>query len=112
MGRFGIGTGGHGDEARQRARPWFNALMVSDVGIKMAAREFAGEIASGVREFEGFVPAGSDPGSDAVSRLGNRRSGLAQVFIEAQVRSLIEERLGKAGLGKVESRNARWFLRG
>jgi hypothetical protein len=91
---------------------WFSALMMSDVGVMVAAREFAGEIGSWVREFEGFVTAGSDPGSEALSRLGNRRSGLAQVFIEAQVRSLIEERLGKAGLGKVESRNARWFLRG
>jgi outer membrane protein assembly factor BamB len=59
---------------------WFNRLMLSDVGIKMAAREFAAEIASRVREFEGFVPAGSDP-------------VLAHVLLEAQVRSLIEERL-------------------
>jgi hypothetical protein len=85
---------------------WFNRLMMSDVGLKMAAREFAGEIAGRVREFEGFVSAGSDQGSDAlsrlgnrrsgldaVSRLGNRRSGLAHMFLEAQVRSLIEERL-------------------
>jgi hypothetical protein len=72
-------------------------LVLSDVGLKMAAREFAGEIASRVREFEGFVAAGSDPGSDALSRLGNRRSVLANMFLEAQVRSLAEERL--AGLG-------------
>ena len=60
----------------------------------VAAREFAGEIAGRVREFEGFVPCGSDPGSDALSRLGNRRSGMAHMFLEAQVRSLMEERLG------------------
>jgi hypothetical protein len=91
---------------------WFNRLMILDVGMKLAAREFAGEIASRVREFEGFVPAGSDPGSDALSRLGNRRSGMAHMFLEAQVRGLVEERVGKAEFGKVESRNARWFRRG
>jgi hypothetical protein len=59
----------------------------------VAAREFAAEIASRVREFEGFVASGSDPGSDALSRLGNRRSGMVHMFLEAQVRSLVEERL-------------------
>jgi hypothetical protein len=60
---------------------WFNPVMLSDVGIKKAAREFAGEIASRVSEFEeGFVPAGSDP-------------VLANMFLEAQVGSLVEERL-------------------
>ena len=44
--------------------------MVSDVGIKVGARGFAGEIASRVREFEGFVPSGSDP-------------VLAHIFLEA-----------------------------
>ena len=48
--------------------------------FRSSQSEFAGEIASRVREFEGFVPAGSDP-------------GLASMFLEAQVRSLIEERL-------------------
>jgi hypothetical protein len=57
---------------------WFNRLMLSDAGIKMAAREFAGGIASRVREFEGFVPSGSDP-------------VLASMFLEAQVRSCIED---------------------
>jgi hypothetical protein len=55
-------------------------LMMSDVGIKMAARELAAEIASRLQEFKGLVPAGSDPGSDALSRLGNRRSGLAHML--------------------------------
>jgi hypothetical protein len=63
---------------------WFNRLMLFDAHVKMAAREFAGEIASRVREFEGFVPSGSDPGSDALSRLGNRRCGMAHMFLGAQ----------------------------
>jgi hypothetical protein len=73
-------AGGRGDKARQGGMAWFNALMMSDVGMKMAARELAEEMASRVREFEGFVPSGSDP-------------NLASVFLEAQVRSLVEERL-------------------
>ncbi len=59
---------------------WFNVLMMSDVHVKKAARELAGEIASRVRAFERFVPAGSDP-------------VLANTFLEAQVHSLVEERL-------------------
>jgi hypothetical protein len=54
--------------------------MLSDVGLKMAAREFAGEIARRVGEFEGLVPAGSD-------------LVLANIFLEAQVQSLVEELL-------------------
>jgi hypothetical protein len=57
-----------------------NPWMLSEAGTKVVAREFAGETASRVREFEGFVPAGSDP-------------VLANMFLEAQVRSLVEERL-------------------
>jgi hypothetical protein len=68
--------------------------MMSGVGIKVAAGEFAEGIASRVREFEEFVPAGSDPGSDALSRLGNRRFGTAHMFLGAQVRGLVEEGLG------------------
>jgi hypothetical protein len=57
---------------------WFNRLMMSDVGIKVAAREFVEGIASRVREFERFMPAGSD-------------SVLGSIFLKAQVRSLIED---------------------
>jgi len=52
--------------------------MISDAGVKVALREFAGEIGSRVREFEGFVAGGLDPGSDALSRFGNRRSGFGR----------------------------------
>jgi hypothetical protein len=54
--------------------------MMSNDDVKRASKEFADEIASRVREFEGFVPSGSDP-------------VLASSFLETQVRSLIEERL-------------------
>jgi hypothetical protein len=66
-------------------------------GAKGAVRE-----AGGGGRISGKIAANSDAvsrlgnrrsGLDAVSRLGNRRSGLAHMFLEAQVRSLIEERV-------------------
>jgi hypothetical protein len=51
--------------------------MASEVNVKKAATEFAGNIASRLTEFHRFVPSGSHPD------LTNR-------FLEAQVRSLIE----------------------
>jgi hypothetical protein len=51
--------------------------MPSEVNVKRAATEFAGNIASRLTEFHRFVPSGSKP-------------DLTNFFLEAQVRSLIE----------------------